>query len=184
MNIERGKKRLLIGIPFLSIYAAFFGGVSFWPNYETFDLVWGVGVLFGIFFLLGWSFFHMLRWIVKGFDLRDDHWMSLREIENKRYRLLCALQEIDITVMRAKLRAIAEGNDSVEEDDLNDYQVPKHDDWWHKNFDVRDPTDANYLAKKTACEYKLYTFITLLVFFGAGAIIGLIILLIGPPTGP
>lgn len=39
MNIKKGKKRLLIGVPVLSSFLAIFGGVRLWAEYESIGYV-------------------------------------------------------------------------------------------------------------------------------------------------
>ena len=106
MNVKRGSRRLLIGVPVLSTFVAFFGGVRLWAMYETVAKVWGAGVVFAFIILLIWFFVRTLRWIVKGFDLSGDKWMSMQEIEGNRESLLAALEEDDATIRRQKLRAV------------------------------------------------------------------------------
>jgi len=64
MNIKRGKKRLLIGVPILSTFLAFFVGVRLWAMYETMGYIWGAGVVFAFIILLTWFFVRTLQWIV------------------------------------------------------------------------------------------------------------------------
>lgn len=177
MNAKRGKKRLLIGVPVLSTFVAFFGGVPLWAMYESVGKVWGAGVVFAFIILLIWFFFRTLRWIVKGFDLWGDTWMSMREIEAGRERLLAALQEDDASVRREKLRAVAEGCDP------DDYEKLSQDSWWERNFGDAMLAQARSSGSKWLPEYKLYGFVFFLVVFGSGVVVGLALLLLGPPPG-
>lgn len=175
MNIKKGKKRLLIGIPVLSSFLAFFGGVRLWAEYESIGYVWAAGVVFAFIILLMWFFVRTLRWIVKGFDLPGDNWMSMKDVENKREELLAALQENNVILRREKLRVIAE------EYGLDGYDKPEQNNWWKKNFE-----DTNFLqdhsgSLKRWLEYKLYGFIFVLVMLGSIIIISLVVLLIGSP---
>jgi hypothetical protein len=145
--------------------------------YETAGAVWAAGVVFAFIILLTWFFVRTLRWIVKGFDLWDDNWMSLRGVENKRHKLLSVLQEDDVMKRREKLRAVVEGRDP------DHYQMPKQEDWWHRNFPDLAFTHANSARTKLFYEYKLYGFILILILFGTGAIVGLVIRLLGSPLG-
>jgi hypothetical protein len=177
MNVKRGKKRILIGVPVLSIFVAFFGGAPLWAMYESVGNIWGAGVVFAFIILLILFFFRTLRWIVKGFDLWSDAWMSMREIETERERLLAALQEYDATVRGEKLRAIVEGCDP------DDYKKLGQDSWWERNFGNAMLTQVRSSGLKWLPEYKLYGFVFFLVILGSGVVVGLAVLLLGPLPG-
>jgi hypothetical protein len=178
MNVKRGKKRLLIGVPILSTFVAFFGGAPLWAMYESVGKVWGAGVVFAFIILLILFFFRMLRWIVKGFDLWSDTWMSMREIETERERLLAALQENDATIRWERLRAIAEGCDP------EDYKKLDQDSWWERNFGNAMSAQARSSGLKWLPEYKLYGFVFSLVVLSSSVVVGLAVLLLGPPPSP
>jgi len=174
MNIKRGKKRLLIGVPVLSTFVAFFGGVRLWAMYETMGHVCAAGVVFAFIILLMWFFIRTLRWIVKGFDLYDDKWMSLKGIVNKHEKSLSALQEDNAIIRQEKLRAIAKGYDP-------DDQEARQQNWWQKNFGDTTSIYANSSGLKEFPELKLYALVFILIILGASVIVGLAVLLLGPP---
>lgn len=175
MNIKRGKKRLLIGMPVLSTFVAFFGGVRLWAMYETMGHIWAFGVIFAFIILLTWFFVRTLRWIVKGFDLYDDKWMSFKEILNKREKLLSALQEDNVIIRKEKLRAVTKGYDP------DDEQEARQENWWQKNFGDSSSLHTNFWGLKEFPEYKLYAFVFILIILGANVIVGLTVLLLGLP---
>lgn len=175
MNIKKGKKRLLIGVPVLSSFLAFFGGVRLWAEYESMGYAWGAGVVFAFIILLLWFFVRTLRWIVKGFDLPGDNWMSMKDIEYKREELLAALQENNVILRREKLRVIAE------EYGLDDSEKSEENSWWKKNFGDTTSLQDHSGSLKRWLEYKLYGFIFVLVILGSIIITVLVVRLVGPP---
>ena len=175
MNIKRGKKRLLIGVPILSAFLSFFGGVRLWAEYESLGYAWGAGVVFAFIILFIWFFVRTLRWIIKGFDLHDDKWMSIKDVDDKREELLDALQENNVILRREKLRVI------VEEYDHNDYQKPEQNNWWKKNFEVTTDFPDYSKSSNRFNEYKLYGFVFMLVILGSIVITILIVRLFGQP---
>lgn len=175
MNIKRGKKRLLIGVPVLSTFVAFFGGVRLWAMYETMGSIWAAGVIFAFIILLTWFFVRTLRWIVKGFDLYDDKWMSFKEIVNKREELLSALYEDNAIIRQEKLRAVAKGYDP------DDNQEARQENWWQKNFGDSTSIPANFRGLNEFPKLKLYVFVFILIILGTNVIVGLAVLLLGLP---
>jgi hypothetical protein len=176
MNIKRGKKRLLIGVPAMSIFVVFFGGVRLWAMYEKMTTVWSAGFVFTFIILLIWFFVRTMRWIVSGFDFFDDKMMSMREIEDKREKLLTVLQEDDFTERRSKLRAVADGREP------NENQQTGRQNFWQINFgDTTFQQTHSKGLKGLPPLYKLYGFIFITLAFCSSVIMGLILLLIGPP---
>lgn len=175
MNVKRGKRRLLIGVPVLSMFLAFFGGVRLWAMYETAGTVWAAGVLLSFIILLTWFLIRTLGWIIEGFDLWDNKWISMRQIEENREWVMIALYEDDPVVRREKLQAVAEGRDP------NNYESLRRDDWWHWYFGDMAFLQGDSGRLKWWAAHRLDTLVFSLVTSGMCVIAGLAVLILGPP---